>query len=134
MPERRRLTRSTNRLIAGVCAGLADYLDLDATLVRIGFIVLALFSLGFGAIVAYVVCWAIMPPADAAAVAGPREAGARSGNAALLIGVILLVIGLSMLFPALRSAWWIGLAIVRFAWAIALIAAGVIIVALSRRR
>ena len=50
MPERRRLTRSTNRLIAGVCAGLADYLDLDATLVRIGFIVLALFSLGFGAI------------------------------------------------------------------------------------
>ena len=55
MPERRRLTRSTNRLIAGVCAGLADYLDLDATLVRIGFIVLALFSLGFGAIVAYVV-------------------------------------------------------------------------------
>ena len=58
------------------------------------------------------------------ATASAQEQAPAGGDAALLIGVILLVIGLSMLFPALRSAWWIGLAIVRFAWAIALIAAG----------
>ncbi|MGZ4154695.1 MAG: PspC domain-containing protein, partial [Actinomycetota bacterium] len=47
-PPERRLTRSrANRIIAGVCAGLADYLGVDRVLVRIVFVVLA-FGAGAG--------------------------------------------------------------------------------------
>lgn len=47
------------RWLAGVCAGLADYLGVDATLVRVAVAVLAMFG-GFGAL-AYVLAWALMP-------------------------------------------------------------------------
>ncbi len=56
----KKLVRKVNgRLLAGVCAGLADYLGLDATLIRVIFAVLTLFS-GLGAI-AYVLAWALVP-------------------------------------------------------------------------
>ncbi|MGQ9888553.1 MAG: PspC domain-containing protein [Aggregatilineales bacterium] len=43
--QTKRLYRSrTDRQLAGVCGGLGDYLGIDSTLVRIAFIVLALFS------------------------------------------------------------------------------------------
>jgi phage shock protein C len=45
--------------VAGVCAGIADYFGLDATLIRVIFVVLAFFG-GFG-LVAYVVGWALVP-------------------------------------------------------------------------
>ena len=47
------------RLLAGVCAGLADYLDIDVTLVRVAFVVLTF--LGGGAIVAYLACLLLIP-------------------------------------------------------------------------
>ena len=43
MNPSRRITRSsTNRMLGGVCAGLANYLGVDPTLVRIGFVLLTL--------------------------------------------------------------------------------------------
>ena len=59
----RRLTRSaSDRKIAGVCGGLADYMAIDATAVRLLWIVLTVFpgAIVFG-LVAYVVAWFIMP-------------------------------------------------------------------------
>lgn len=59
----RRLTRSTDdRMIAGVCAGLAEHLGLDVTLVRVLAVVGAVFGLG-SLVVAYVVAWLLMPEA-----------------------------------------------------------------------
>ena len=56
----RRLVRSDNRMIGGVCAGVADYLGVDVTLVRLIAVVAAV--LGFGTlIVAYLVAWVLMP-------------------------------------------------------------------------
>ena len=50
--------------IAGVCTGLAEYINLDVTLVRVLFIVLAL---GFGStVVAYVILWIAAPSVPAA--------------------------------------------------------------------
>jgi phage shock protein C len=49
-------------MVAGVCAGLADYLRVDPTLVRVGFAVLTIITWGV-ALVAYVVAWALMPEA-----------------------------------------------------------------------
>jgi phage shock protein PspC (stress-responsive transcriptional regulator) len=56
----RRLTRSDDRMIAGVCAGLADYLGIDVTLVRILAVLGTIFGLGSIAI-AYVIAWILIP-------------------------------------------------------------------------
>jgi phage shock protein C len=49
-----------DRMVAGVCAGLAAYLGVDVTVVRLLAVVGALFSLGT-LLVAYVVAWILMP-------------------------------------------------------------------------
>ena len=61
--ETRRLVRRTDdRMIAGVCSGIADYTGVDVTVVRLAAVVGAV--LGFGSlIVAYVVAWLLMPEA-----------------------------------------------------------------------
>ena len=57
---RRRLVRSINdRKVAGVCAGLADYFDLDPMVVRIVWVLLFLCA-GTGGL-AYIICWAVIP-------------------------------------------------------------------------
>jgi phage shock protein C len=57
---RRKLMRPRNdRKIAGVCAGVAEYFDLDVTLVRV--VWLLVFLLGGTGLIAYVVGWIVMP-------------------------------------------------------------------------
>jgi len=56
----RRLTRDTrNKMIGGVCSGLANYLDIDPTIVRIVWALLIL-GAGFG-LLAYIICWIVIP-------------------------------------------------------------------------
>jgi phage shock protein C len=55
-----RLYRSrTNRQLAGVCAGLAEYLNIDPTFVRIFFVIATL--AGGPGLVLYIVLWLVMP-------------------------------------------------------------------------
>jgi phage shock protein C len=64
MDSSRRLTRSRHeRMIAGVCAGIADYLNLDVTLVRVGFVILSVLSAAFPGLLVYLVLWFLMPEA-----------------------------------------------------------------------
>lgn len=59
----RRLTRRRDdRMIAGVCSGVADYVGMDPTLVRLLTVVAAIFSVGAVA-VAYIAAWILMPEA-----------------------------------------------------------------------
>lgn len=59
-PPYRRLTRSrTNRKIAGVCGGIAEYFRIDPTLVRLLAVLLVLFA--GGGLIAYLVAWLVMP-------------------------------------------------------------------------
>jgi phage shock protein C len=59
---RKRLMRPrNNRKIAGVCAGIAEYFDLDVTLVRVLWLVITIFSAIIFGIVAYAVAWIVMP-------------------------------------------------------------------------
>ncbi len=58
---RRRLVRSQDRMVAGVCAGIAEYLNIDIALVRIVYILLTIFSAGFPGILIYIIMWIIMP-------------------------------------------------------------------------
>ncbi|HET8763904.1 MAG TPA: PspC domain-containing protein [Rhodanobacter sp.] len=56
----KRLTRSTHdRMLAGVCGGIADFLGWDPTLVRILWIVLPM--LGGSGILIYLILWLVMP-------------------------------------------------------------------------
>jgi phage shock protein C len=62
MAETRKLYRSrSNRQVAGVCGGLAEYFNLDPTLMRVLFIVLAV--LGGSGLVLYLALWIIVPNA-----------------------------------------------------------------------
>jgi phage shock protein C len=60
----RQLRRSrSDRMLAGVCAGVANYFRVDPTLVRVGFAVLAIITWGV-ALLGYVIAWAVMPEED----------------------------------------------------------------------
>jgi len=56
-----KLTRSNNRVIAGVCAGLAEWLGWDIALVRLLYLMVSIFSAGFPGIIAYIILWIIIP-------------------------------------------------------------------------
>jgi phage shock protein PspC (stress-responsive transcriptional regulator) len=72
--DHRQLTRSeTNKRIAGVCGGIAEYFDIDPTLVRIAFIVAAL--IGGPGIIAYIVLWIVLPRGEPAPAGSPPPSG-----------------------------------------------------------
>ena len=50
-----------DRQIAGVCSGLAEYFGLDATLVRVGYVLLSLLSAAFPGLLVYIVLWVLIP-------------------------------------------------------------------------
>ncbi len=54
-----------NRMIAGVCGGLAEWLGWDPTIVRIVYVLVAILSAAFPGILAYLVLWIVMPEAPA---------------------------------------------------------------------
>ena len=63
MDERKRLYKSrNNKMICGVCAGIADYFNIDPSIVRVLWAVLALAS-GTG-VLAYIACAIILPEGD----------------------------------------------------------------------
>lgn len=57
----KKLTRSNNKSLAGVCAGIAEYFDVDPTLVRVIYACLTIFSVGFPGLLLYIVLALIMP-------------------------------------------------------------------------
>lgn len=59
----KRLLRSTsNRTVAGVCGGLAEYLGVDATIVRVLFVALSIYPGAIlGGVIAYLIGWAVIP-------------------------------------------------------------------------
>jgi phage shock protein C len=65
MEEQRKLYRSqTQRMLAGVCGGLAEYFNIDATVMRVLFLILAVF--GGSGLVLYLVMWIVVPDASKA--------------------------------------------------------------------
>lgn len=61
-PPKRLVRRRDDRMLAGVCSGVADYFGLDVTLVRLLTVLGAIFGLG-SLVVAYVVAWILLPEA-----------------------------------------------------------------------
>lgn len=57
----KKLTKSNNKMIAGVCAGIAEYLCWDVTMVRVLYLLLSLFSVGFPGLLLYIILAIVMP-------------------------------------------------------------------------
>lgn len=143
-----RLYRSrTDQMIGGVCGGLAEYLKIDATLIRLFFVLL---GLGTGVGVAlYLILWIVIPyeGEGEAGTAETRRAGADevaermrtlgsdvqrafqqpNPKAGLIVGAALIILGLVFLVDTLNLPWlrWL-----RFdtLWPVLLILAGAVLI------
>jgi len=146
--QNRILRTRTDRMVGGVCGGLAKYLGVDATLVRLVFVILA-FGSGVG-IPIYIVLWIVIPPEDRP-VAGTMEetiqanaqeiasraqemghelrAAARNPNpaAAMFFGLALVGVGIVLTLENLRIPWlwWFKFDVL---WPVLLILVGVALV------
>ncbi len=68
--------RSASGRVAGVCSGIAEYLDTDVTLVRLAWVVLSIVPGSIiGGVVAYLAAWLVMPDADK--LASPSDPSSR---------------------------------------------------------
>jgi len=129
-PTKRLYRSQTNKVLAGICGGFAEYLNLDPVVVRVLWIFLTLF--GGSGILLYIISWFVIPlnPTPSAPI-GTQAGGAQ---AARIIGIILVAIGLIVLLDNLevlhferwmRRSW-------EFVIPVVLIATGVLL--LTRRK
>jgi len=121
MPAKRIYRNTREKVIGGVCAGIADYFDVDVAWIRLAF-VLSVFASGFG-LLAYVIAWIVFPKDDrvageSQASAGASKADSTTGSASSAvparhsivggsrnaIGVILVLLG--VLFFMDQNFWW----------------------------
>jgi signal transduction histidine kinase/phage shock protein PspC (stress-responsive transcriptional regulator) len=98
----RLVRRREGKVIAGVAAGVADFLGIDRSLVRVAFVVLAVVS-GLG-VVLYVVGWVLLPSDEGSGrVRPPAEGGwdwvQAAALGAVVLGVVLLLEPLGVWFP-----------------------------------
>jgi phage shock protein C len=59
-----KLKRSKDRMIAGVCGGIAEWLGWKPDKVRIAYVIVSILSVAFPGIIVYLLLWLIMPDAD----------------------------------------------------------------------
>jgi len=146
MAEHRLVRSQTNRMLGGVCGGIGEYLGIDATFVRL-FFVLLVFGQGAGVLI-YFLLWLLLPAEGApgqdlggnintSAQEMSRRArelgsdlrqgpGAMSQRASLIVGAGLILVGLIYLIDNLNLAWlgWLRFNII---WPAALIAGGIVL-------
>ncbi len=113
-------------MIGGVCGGLAEYLEVDPTIVRLGFVLLGLWS-GIG-IAAYLILWIIVPYSgtgetstseiiregaeeirdrarEVAESIGPAVRQSQGSAANVVIGILLIGLGVVFLARTLGISW-----------------------------
>lgn len=113
MSQQQLVRSESDRMIGGVCGGLADYLNIDPVLVRLAFVLLGLAS-GIGLPI-YLILWVVMPSAGSDVSASivlndempPDPAVLKAGtrNNTALIGGLLVLFGL---FFLLNHLGWLG--------------------------
>ena len=158
---KKRLYRSrSDRMIWGVCGGLAKYFDIDPTIVRV-IAVLSLFLNGLG-ILAYIIL-AIVVPLESSEAATPKDVveenveeikktASQLGQEVRstfaretvpeevtrarrrgrnVLGIILIIIGVLFLLASFNFLWWFRWA---YIWPLVLIAIGLLVLWSARRR
>jgi phage shock protein C len=140
-PPRRLYRSSKNRIVAGVCGGIAEYLNVDPTLIRLGFVLLTIAS-GSG-ILLYLILAIIVPKAPAGATyPTPPPLQVNAGAVILLlVGLGLVVLGViwaldqvAPWFWPFWNLWSIVRGLAKFFWAALLIVIGLAVIAAALRR
>jgi phage shock protein C len=127
------LTRSeTDKMIAGVCGGIATYLDIDSVFIRLAFALLALAS-GIGVAI-YLIMWIVMPRESIVAASDAVvmqdnikdlketvSSGAGRLSKPATIGLVLMMLGGYFLLAQLGLVGWLSTAL----WPVLIIGGGV---------
>ncbi len=132
----KKLYRSrTESMIAGVCGGLAEYFDIDASLVRVGAVLLTL-AWGSG-LLAYVILWLVVTqkPLESSIMESEGEQKAtvettesdksERDKGVLFVGIILTVLGVLLLMNNYISFAWLSF---RRLWPLVIIFVGLMII------
>lgn len=126
--ETRRLHRSTrNRVLAGVCGGIAETYGSDPTAVRLATLVIGLFTGIVPMVVLYFVA-ALVIPDHGTAAGGDAAPVAIPGRAALVFGALLVLIGIASLANTWFRIDWNQI------WPVVLIGLGGVILLVGARR
>jgi phage shock protein C len=138
-----------NKIIAGVCGGIAEYLDVDPVLIRL--VAVLFFFTGGATLIAYIIGMIIMPhqpsqgpitidpsrPEGAASIPD-LQAGGDGKTGSLIIGVIMIVFGLHFFLRNIPFFhpyyWWFWDMGWKFFWPSALILAGLFVILRGSRK
>lgn len=131
MPRKKLYRSRENSMLGGVCAGLADYFDVDSSLIRLATVVL-FFAAGTG-ILAYIIAWIIIPqePLEKKATTAESESESKteviegSDKSKFVIGIVLIVLGFLFLMSTLNV--WAWFSFFRL-WPILLIVVGIVVI------
>lgn len=131
-PIQRRLYRSSsNRVFAGVCAGIADYFGADPTAVRLLTVIVALFTALIPVGVMYLVAAIVVPvrlDGEASPTTGSGRIVLAPGQGRLFLGILLVGFGALALANELFRINW------DLLWPVALIGLGGLLVFAAQRR
>ncbi len=152
----KKLRRNENdKMIGGVCSGLAEYFDMDVTLVRVAFLLLAIF--GGGGVLGYIILWIAIPAkpyfpnfgpaasdyrvydeyaagqqANPAYTAGiPTPPKKKKGNGSIIAGMVLVLLGIIFLADEFDIFWWFNFGKL---WPLFIIIPGILMIARSGRK
>jgi phage shock protein C len=121
---KKKLYRSNNdKFLAGVCGGIAEYFNLDTTIIRLIALLIILINAG-AALIIYIVCAIIVPVnpffEDKSEYEDKKEVGSHKSR--VVLGVILVFVGLYFIFK--RYFYWFNFGSL---WPVLLIIIGIII-------
>lgn len=131
MPRKKLYRSRENAMLGGVCAGLAEYFDVDPSLIRLATVIL-LFAGGTG-ILAYIVAWIIIPQGPLVSKATATESDSENqkevtespDKSKFIVGIILIVLGFLFLMNTLSV--WTWFSFFRL-WPIVLIVIGAVVI------
>jgi phage shock protein PspC (stress-responsive transcriptional regulator) len=112
-------------MIGGVCMGIARYFDVDVTLVRLIWVMAALF--GGSGVLAYIIAWIIVPEEPVEGEAVNITPGSSTGGSTAdtrTVGLIVIAIGLFLLFRNIMPTMFVRM----YFWPIPLIALGLFLI------
>lgn len=125
--ERRFLRSRTNRVLAGICGGIAEYYGSDVTAVRILAVVIAVLTGIVPMLIVYLVAAIVVPERLDDGTAPATGVGSPARGAGLIFGFLLIAVGVLALANEVLLVDWDVL------WPVALVALGFVLLLSARR-
>ena len=122
----------TDKVLSGVCGGLGEYFNIDPSIIRFLWVLLAIATEGAG-IIAYIICATIIPEGDNNVIYYDSTEDKTYKNSAMFVGIVLIITGaillLKKVWPMFNVKWFH----FRKYWPILLIVAGIYVIYLQKK-